>query len=220
VAAVETVQAATVETKTKAKEIEEQPVSDSEDYTPEVGDRVRYTGSRNSIPDGMGTVTEVKGPGWTKVVFDSEPSSSHSIRRNDLRLAGEQPPEVTEEEAEAAQAEADAAEEEEESPIYPGATVTLTVDAVAADGSVVSRDTTATVVEIDEEAWEYAIPQGMFSAYQNLHKIYTDVANLNRNRKFLRYRAHNVLKGDELTKEMCHRYLVSVGDADYLKEVQ
>jgi len=196
VAAVETVQAATVETKTKAKEIEEQPVSASEDYTPEVGDRVRYTGGRNSIPDGMGTVTEVKGPGWTKVVFDSEPSNSYSIRRNDLRLAGEQPPEVTEEEAEAAQAEADAAEEEEESPVYPGE------------------------ITIDEEAAAYAIPQGMFTAYQNLHKIYTDSANADRNRKFLRYRAHNVLKGDEVTKEMCHRYLMSVRDEEYLKEVQ
>jgi kynurenine formamidase len=73
---------------------------------------------------------------------------------------------------------------------------------------------------IDEEAAAYAIPQGMFAAYQNLHKIYTDSANADRNRKFLRYRAHNVLKGDEVTKEMCHRYLMSVRDEEYLKEVQ
>ena len=87
----------------------------------------------------------------------------------------------------------------------------LEAQAEASEGSI---------IKIDEEAAEYKIDKGSFKDYRNIHAIYTDTKKADANRKYLRFRASKVIGGDETTKEMCHRYLVSVPDEIYMKEVE
>jgi len=71
----------------------------------------------------------------------------------------------------------------------------------------------------DEEASSHKIEKGSFKEYRDIHAIYSDQKKMVGNRKYLRYRAQNVIGGDTLTQEMCHRYLIGVQDEEYLNEV-
>jgi hypothetical protein len=103
----------------------------------------------------------------------------------------EQPPEVADNDP----AE-DVTEEEEETPVYPDNSISL-----------------------DEEAAGYRLPKGKWAEYRDLHAIYSDTKNAAVNHRYLRMRAQKVFAGDEKTKEMCHRYLMSIGDEEYMSEV-
>ena len=71
----------------------------------------------------------------------------------------------------------------------------------------------------DEEAASFKFEEGSYRQYRDIHAIYSDTKKTEGNRRYLRFRAKNVVKGDLLAKEMCHRYLIGVGDEVYLKEV-
>jgi hypothetical protein len=71
----------------------------------------------------------------------------------------------------------------------------------------------------DEEAAGFKFSEGSYKQYRDIHAIYSDAKKTEGNRRYLRFRAQNLVKGDEVAKEMCHRYLIGVGDEVYLKEV-
>ena len=71
----------------------------------------------------------------------------------------------------------------------------------------------------DEEAAGFKFAEGSYREYRDLHAIYSDQKKMVGNRKYLRFRAQNVVKGDLLAKEMCHRYLLGIQDEEYLNEV-
>ena len=71
----------------------------------------------------------------------------------------------------------------------------------------------------DEEAASFKFEEGSYRQYRDIHAIYSDPKKTEGNRRYLRFRAKNVVKGDTVAKEMCHRYLIGVGDEVYLKEV-
>jgi hypothetical protein len=71
----------------------------------------------------------------------------------------------------------------------------------------------------DEEASSHRFEKGSYKEYRDIHAIYSDQKKMLGNRKYLRYRAQNVIGGDTLTQEMCHRYLIGVQDEEYLNEV-
>lgn len=163
----------------------------ADEQTLEVGARVRYVGNRE-MPSSEATVVEVKERGWIVVMFDGE-ASPKNVRLTEISTEViEQPPELTEEE----EAAVDALDEEEDTPVYPGNSGGL-----------------------DEEAAGYKMPSGMYASYRDLHAIYSDTKKADTNRKYLRFRATKVMGGDETTKEMCHRYLVSIGDEEYVNGV-
>jgi hypothetical protein len=68
----------------------------------------------------------------------------------------------------------------------------------------------------DEEASSHRFEKGSYKEYRDIHAIYSDQKKMLGNRKYLRYRAQNVIGGDTLTQEMCHRYLVGIQDEEYL----
>lgn len=72
----------------------------------------------------------------------------------------------------------------------------------------------------DEEAASFKFEEGSYRQYRDIHAIYSDTKKTEGNRRYLRFRAKNVVKGDTVAKEMCHRYLIGVGDEVYLKEVK
>ncbi len=87
----------------------------------------------------------------------------------------------------------------------------------------VAEEATEPVAEVesafDEEAAGFKFSEGSYKQYRDIHAIYSDAKKTEGNRRYLRFRAQNVVKGDEVAKEMCHRYLIGVGDEVYLKEV-
>ena len=87
----------------------------------------------------------------------------------------------------------------------------------------VAEEATEPVAEaesaFDEEAAGFKFSEGSYKQYRDIHAIYSDAKKTEGNRRYLRFRAQNVVKGDEVAKEMCHRYLIGVGDEVYLKEV-
>ena len=68
----------------------------------------------------------------------------------------------------------------------------------------------------DEEASSHRFEKGSYKEYRDIHAIYSDQKKMLGNRKYLRYRAQNVIGGDTLTQEMCHRYLIGIQDEEYL----
>ena len=87
----------------------------------------------------------------------------------------------------------------------------------------VAEEATEPVAEaesnFDEEAAGFKFAEGSYKQYRDIHAIYSDAKKTEGNRRYLRFRAQNVVKGDLLAKEMCHRYLIGVQDEVYLKEV-
>lgn len=159
--------------------------------TLEVGNTVLYVGTRKADLKGKeGTITEVKdGSPWFTVMFDGAPVS---VRKGEItKKLVEQPPALSHEEEVAVEEHLEAQQE-------------------ASEGSI---------IKIDEEAAEYKIDKGSFKEYRNIHAIYTDMKKADANRKYLRFRAKTIIGEDETTKEMCHRYLVSVQDEAYMQEV-
>lgn len=164
--------------------------SNDEDF--QVGDSVLYVGTRKEDLKGKeGTILQDKeGSPWFVVMFDGQPPAN--VRKGEIsKTLVEQPPALSHEEEVAVEEHLEAQQE-------------------ASEGSI---------IKIDEEAAEYKIDKGSFKEYRNIHAIYTDMKKADANRKYLRFRASKVIGGDEVTKEMCHRYLVSVQDEEYMKEV-
>lgn len=174
----------------KMEKKEETKTESSEDF--DVGKKVLFIGDREAYKGKQGTIVEINGA-WVRVVFEDD-SKPVSCRKMELSTTiVEQAPveeEVVEEEAELE------VEEEE----------------VVAETPVQSTG-------LDEEAAAHKIPQGAYSTYRDIHAIYSDMNKRKGNRNYLRYRAKHVIKDDVTTKEMCHRYLVSVNDEEYLKDV-
>jgi len=87
----------------------------------------------------------------------------------------------------------------------------------------VAEEATEPVAEaesaFDEEAAGFKFSEGSYKQYRDIHAIYSDPKKTEGNRRYLRFRAQNLVKGDEVAKEMCHRYLIGVADEVYLKEV-
>ena len=164
----------------------------SEDFG--VGKKVLFIGDREAYKGKQGTIVEINGA-WVRVVFEDD-SKPVSCRKMELSTTiVEQAP--VEEEAVEEEAEPEVEVEEEE---------------VVAKTPVQSTG-------LDEEAAAHKIPQGAYSTYRDIHAIYSDMNKRKGNRNYLRYRAKHVIKDDVTTKEMCHRYLVSVNDEEYLKDV-
>lgn len=176
-------------------EEEAQPASTEETQTNEivVGSRVTYTGKdREALFGLVGTVVDLRNA-WTVVRFDDQGSDT-KCRKKDLSLENnEQPPEKT---------EVEVAEEATE-PVVESSRAYTT------DGWGV----------FDEEAAAFKFSEGSYKQYRDIHAIYSDAKKTEGNRRYLRFRAHNMVKGDAVAKEMCHRYLIGVGDEVYLKEV-
>jgi len=159
--------------------------------TLEVGNTVLYVGTRKADLKGKeGTITEVKdGSPWFTVMFDSGPVS---VRKGEItKKLVEQPPALSHEEEVAVEEHLEAQQE-------------------ASEGSI---------IKIDEEAAEYKLSAGIIKEYRNIHAAYSDMKNAELNRKYLRFRAKMVIREDTTSQEMCHRYLVSVQDEVYMKEV-
>lgn len=156
-----------------------------------VGDKVLYVGNRLHGSHQHGTITEIKtGSPWISVLW--EDLGLKSVRQGEItKEVVEQPPALSHEEEEAVEEHLEAQVE-------------------GSDDSI---------VKIDEEAAEYKIDKGSFKDYRNIHAIYTDMKKVEANRKYLRFRASKIIGGDEVTKDMCHRYLVSVQDEAYMQEV-
>ena len=147
-----------------------------------MGDTVRYNGTRIEAKKD-GTITEIKKTGSPWISVLGEDLGLKSVRQGEItKEVVEQPPALSHEEEEAVEEH-------------------LEAQAEASEGSI---------IKIDEEAAEYKIDKGSFKDYRNIHAIYTDTKKADANRKYLRFRASKVIGGDETTKEMCHRYLVSV----------
>lgn len=174
---------------------EAQPASTEETQTNEivVGSRVTYTGKdREALFGLVGTVVDLRNA-WTVVRFDDQGSDT-KCRKKDLSLANnEQPPEKTE--VEVAEEATESAQEEFSSGLMMEST-------------------------FDEEAAGFKFSEGSYKQYRDIHAIYSDPKKIEGNRRYLRFRAQNVVKGDEVAKEMCHRYLIGVQDGTYLNEVR
>lgn len=156
-----------------------------------IGDKVVYIGTRKKELSGThGTITEIKeGSPWLVVMFEGQ-GSTVSVRKGEVsKNQATQPPALS-------------AEEEKMVEEH------LEEQAEASEGSI---------VKIDEEAAAHKIDKGSFKEYRNIHAIYSDMKKAEANRKYLRFRASKTIGGDETTKEMCHRYLVSVQDEEYMK---
>ena len=183
-------------------EEEAQPASTEETQTNEivVGSRVTYTGKdREALFGLVGTVVDLRNA-WTVVRFDDQGSDT-KCRKKDLSVENnEQPPEKT---------EVEVAEE---------ATESAQEDDVVASAMIVLGDTNGNPI-FDEEAAGFKFSEGSYKQYRDIHAIYSDPKKTEGNRRYLRFRAQNVVKGDEVAKEMCARYLIGVGDEVYLKEV-
>ena len=178
----------------------------SEDF--DVGKKVLFIGDREAYKGKQGTIVEINGA-WVRVVFEDD-SKPVSCRKMELSTTiVEQAPvdesnELSMDEEWAAKNKiADMVNEE-----HPD----LLKDEVVAETPVQSTG-------LDEEAAAHKIPQGAYSTYRDIHAIYSDMNKRKGNRNYLRYRAKHVIKDDVTTKEMCHRYLVSVNDEEYLKDV-
>ena len=176
-------------------EEEAQPASTEETQTNEivVGSRVTYTGKdREALFGLVGTVVDLRNA-WTVVRFDDQGSDT-KCRKKDLSLENnEQPPEKTE--VEVAEEATESAQEEFSSGLMMEST-------------------------FDEEAAGFKFSEGSYKQYRDIHAIYSDPKKTEGNRRYLRFRAQNVVKGDEVAKEMCHRYLIGVQDGTYLNEVR
>ena len=174
---------------------EETKTESSEDF--DVGKKVLFIGDREAYKGKQGTIVEINGA-WVRVVFEDD-SKPVSCRKMELSTTIVEQAPVEEEavEEEAVEEEAEPEVEEEE---------------VVAETPVQSTG-------LDEEAAAHKIPQGAYSTYRDIHAIYSDMNKRKGNRNYLRYRAKHVIKDDVTTKEMCHRYLVSINDEEYLKDV-
>jgi len=174
---------------------EAQPASTEETQTNEivVGSRVTYTGEdREALFGLVGTVVDLRNA-WTVVRFDDQGSDT-KCRKKDLSLENnEQPPEKTE--VEVAEEATESAQEEFSSGLMMEST-------------------------FDEEAAGFKFSEGSYKQYRDIHAIYSDPKKTEGNRRYLRFRAQNLVKGDEVAKEMCHRYLIGVQDGTYLNEVR
>ena len=171
---------------------EETKTESSEDFG--VGKKVLFIGDREAYKGKQGTIVEINGA-WVRVVFEDD-SKPVSCRKMELSTTIVEQAPVDEEVVE------DEAEPE----------VNVEEDEVVAETPVQSTG-------LDEEAAAHKIPQGAYSTYRDIHAIYSDMNKRKGNRNYLRYRAKHVIKDDVTTKEMCHRYLVSVNDEEYLKDV-
>ena len=164
----------------------------SEDFT--VGKKVLFIGDREAYKGKQGTIVEINGA-WVRVVFEDS-SKPVSCRKMELsQTIVEQAP------VEESPSVDELSTEEEPS-----------LDEVVTETPVQSTG-------LDEEAAAHKIPQGAYSTYRDIHAIYSDMNKRKGNRNYLRYRAKHVIKDDATTKEMCHRYLVSVNDEEYRKDV-
>ena len=181
----------------------------SEDFT--VGKKVLFIGDREAYKGKQGTIVEINGA-WVRVVFEDS-SKPVSCRKMELsqtiveQAPVEESPSVdelsTEEEIQSQMKISDMVMEENPD---------LLKDEVVTETPVQSTG-------LDEEAAAHKIPQGAYSTYRDIHAIYSDMNKRKGNRNYLRYRAKHVIKDDVTTKEMCHRYLVSVNDEEYRKDV-
>lgn len=156
-----------------------------------IGDKVVYIGTRKTNLKGVqGTITDIKeGSPWLVVMFEGI-GNTVSVRKGEVsKEQATQPPALSTEEEQMVEEH-------------------LEEQAEASEGSI---------VKIDEEAAAYKIDKGSFKEYRNIHAIYSDMKKADANRKYLRFRAGKTIGGDETTKEMCHRYLVSVQDEEYMK---
>ena len=178
----------------------------SEDF--DVGKKVLFIGDREAYKGKQGTIVEINGA-WVRVVFEDD-SKPVSCRKMELSTTiVEQAPvdesnELSMDEEWAAKNKIAEMVDEE----HPD----LLKDEVVAETPVQSTG-------LDEEAAAHKIPQGAYSTYRDIHAIYSDMNKRKGNRNYLQYRAKHVIKDDVTTKEMCHRYLVSVNDEEYLKDV-
>lgn len=191
----------------KAEVVESPTESESsEDF--DVGKKVLFIGDREAYKGKQGTIVEINGA-WVRVVFEDD-SKPVSCRKMELSTTiVEQAPvdesnELSMDEEWAAKNKIAEMVDEE----HPD----LLKDEVVAETPVQSTG-------LDEEAAAHKIPQGAYSTYRDIHAIYSDMNKRKGNRNYLRYRAKHVIKDDVTTKEMCHRYLVSVNDEEYLKDV-
>lgn len=190
------------------EEVVESPTESesSEDF--DVGKKVLFIGDREAYKGKQGTIVEINGA-WVRVVFEDD-SKPVSCRKMELSTTiVEQAPvdesnELSMDEEWAAKNKIAEMVDEE----HPD----LLKDEVVAETPVQSTG-------LDEEAAAHKIPQGAYSTYRDIHAIYSDMNKRKGNRNYLRYRAKHVIKDDVTTKEMCHRYLVSVNDEEYLKDV-
>ncbi len=175
----------------------------SEDFI--VGKKVLFIGDREAYKGKQGTIVEINGA-WVRVVFEDS-SKPVSCRKMELSqtIVEQAPVEElsTEEEIHSQMKISDMVMEENPD---------LLKDEVVAETPVQSTG-------LDEEAAAHKIPQGAYSTYRDIHAIYSDMNKRKGNRNYLRYRAKHVIKDDVTTKEMCHRYLVSVNDEEYRKDV-
>ena len=176
-------------------EEEAQPASTEETQTNEivVGSRVTYTGKdREALFGLVGTVVDLRNA-WTVVRFDGQGNDT-KCRKKDLSVENnEQPPEKTEVEV----------AEEAFKPVIP------TYPSYSTDGWGV----------FDEEAAAFKFSEGSYKQYRDIHAIYSDAKKTEGNRRYLRFRAQNMVKNDTLAMLMCHRYLIGVGDEVYLTEL-
>lgn len=186
---------AVVDTIAPAPQVTEEPTTPLDpnvlDEEFDVGDIVVYVGDRKKDLKGIiGTITEAKPRSpWFTVLIDGNPVS---VRKSEItKKLSEQPPALSHEEEVAVEKHLEDQQE-------------------ASEGSI---------IKIDEEAAAYRLEAGICKDYRNIHAAYTDPKKGEGNRRYLRYRAKKVFKGDEHAKEMCHRYLVSVQDAEYLAGV-
>ena len=188
-------------------EEEAQPASTEETQTNEivVGSRVTYTGKdREALFGLVGTVVDLRNA-WTVVRFDDQGSDT-KCRKKDLSLENnEQPPEKTEVEV--------VEEAEAQRNVVVEGRVIAASEVLAADDD--DREMRAF---FDEEAAGFKFTEGSYKQYRDIHAIYSDPKKTEGNRRYLRFRAQNVVKGDTVAKEMCHRYLIGVQDGEYLKE--
>lgn len=188
-------------------EEEAQPASTKETQTNEivVGSRVTYTGKdREALFGLVGTVVDLRNA-WTVVRFDDQGSDT-KCRKKDLSLENnEQPPEKTEVEV--------VEEAEAQRNVVVEGRVIAASEVLAADD-----DDREMRTFFDEEAAGFKFTEGSYKQYRDIHAIYSDPKKTEGNRRYLRFRAQNVVKGDTVAKEMCHRYLIGVQDGEYLKE--
>lgn len=172
----------------------------SEDFT--VGKKVLFIGDREAYKGKQGTIVEINGA-WVRVVFEDS-SKPVSCRKMELsQTIVEQAP-------------------VEESPSVDELSTEENPDLLKDEEPSLDEVVTETPVQstgLDEEAAAHKIPQGAYSTYRDIHAIYSDMNKRKGNRNYLRYRAKHVIKDDATTKEMCHRYLVSVNDEEYRKDV-
>lgn len=205
---------------------EAQPASTEETQTNEIviGSRVTYTGEdREALFGLVGTVVDLRNA-WTVVRFDDQ-SSDAKCRKKDLSLSNnEQPPEKTEAEVDAEMfgtpiesqqisVEAHLEDSEAQRKVGGEGRVIAASEVLAAD-----NDDRKLVKLFDEEAATFKFTEGSYKQYRDIHAIYSDPKKTEGNRRYLRFRAQNVVKGDTVAKEMCHRYLIGVQDEVYLKE--